>query len=224
MTGDRRLPLISATGSLRHGPQGRHGRQPAAGPVAARTGRQQRRHPRRDRPISIWPCAASLFAAVGTAGQRCTTLRRLIVHESIAETFLARLVKAYGSVKIGEPVGRRRPDGAADQRAGRGGHAATPSKRSQRAGGRDRLRRPAARSAGLLRRADDRPRPARHADRPRGDLRPDPVRDDLPDARRSDRDPQQRRSGALVGDLHRPAAPRPRRFSRRAAATAASPT
>jgi aldehyde dehydrogenase (NAD+) len=44
-----------------------------------------------------------VFAAVGTAGQRCTTLRRLIVHESIAEKFLARLVKAYVSVKIGNP-------------------------------------------------------------------------------------------------------------------------
>jgi aldehyde dehydrogenase (NAD+) len=46
---------------------------------------------------------AVLFAAVGTAGQRCTTLRRLIVHESIAEPFLARLCKAYGSITIGDP-------------------------------------------------------------------------------------------------------------------------
>src|SRR5439155_131093 len=47
---------------------------------------------------------AVLFAAVGTAGQRCTTLRRLIVHASIAEEFTARLAKAYGSVKIGNPT------------------------------------------------------------------------------------------------------------------------
>jgi aldehyde dehydrogenase (NAD+) len=47
---------------------------------------------------------AVLFAAIGTAGQRCTTLRRLIVHESIADKFVARLANAYGSVKIGNPA------------------------------------------------------------------------------------------------------------------------
>src|SRR5262249_14674384 len=41
---------------------------------------------------------AILFAAVGTAGQRCTTLRRLIVHESVYDTLVARLKRAYGSV------------------------------------------------------------------------------------------------------------------------------
>jgi aldehyde dehydrogenase (NAD+) len=46
---------------------------------------------------------AVAFAAVGTAGQRCTTLRRLILHESIAETFLARLKSVYASIKIGDP-------------------------------------------------------------------------------------------------------------------------
>ena len=45
-----------------------------------------------------------VFAAVGTAGQRCTTLRRLIIHESIAERFLAKVVKAYASIKIGNPA------------------------------------------------------------------------------------------------------------------------
>ena len=46
---------------------------------------------------------AALFAAVGTAGQRCTTLRRLIVHRSLAKTFTAKLVKAYGTLTIGDP-------------------------------------------------------------------------------------------------------------------------
>jgi aldehyde dehydrogenase (NAD+) len=46
---------------------------------------------------------AILFAAVGTAGQRCTTLRRLIVHESIAGTIVARLNAAYDTVSIGDP-------------------------------------------------------------------------------------------------------------------------
>ena len=47
------------------------------------------------------------FAAIGTAGQRCTTLRRLIVHDSIYDTFLSKLRKVYQSVAIGDP---RKPD------------------------------------------------------------------------------------------------------------------
>jgi aldehyde dehydrogenase (NAD+) len=46
---------------------------------------------------------AILFSAAGTAGQRCTTLRRLIVHESIADEFVARLKKLFASVKVGDP-------------------------------------------------------------------------------------------------------------------------
>src|SRR5262249_39650767 len=46
---------------------------------------------------------AILFAAVGTAGQRCTTLRRLIVHETVAAPLLNRLVAAYRSVRTGDP-------------------------------------------------------------------------------------------------------------------------
>lgn len=47
---------------------------------------------------------ATLFAAVGTAGQRCTTTRRLILHEAIHDQVLERLVKAYKQVKIGNPL------------------------------------------------------------------------------------------------------------------------
>jgi aldehyde dehydrogenase (NAD+) len=46
---------------------------------------------------------AVAFAAMGTAGQRCTTLRRLFVHESVYESFLPRLKQAYASVKVGDP-------------------------------------------------------------------------------------------------------------------------
>ena len=45
-----------------------------------------------------------VFAAVGTAGQRCTSLRRLLVHESLYDSFKDRLVKAYNTVKIGDPL------------------------------------------------------------------------------------------------------------------------
>jgi len=47
---------------------------------------------------------AILFSAVGTCGQRCTTLRRLIIHEDVAEALLAKLVPAYKSIRIGNPL------------------------------------------------------------------------------------------------------------------------
>lgn len=46
----------------------------------------------------------SLFAAVGTCGQRCTTLRRLIVHESLYDNLRDKLVKAYSSIPIGNSL------------------------------------------------------------------------------------------------------------------------
>ncbi len=50
---------------------------------------------------------ATLFSAVGTAGQRCTSLRRLIVHDSIADELVGRLRSLFGRVSIGDP---REPD------------------------------------------------------------------------------------------------------------------
>jgi aldehyde dehydrogenase (NAD+) len=47
---------------------------------------------------------AVLFGAVGTAGQRCTTIRRLFVHKNIAAKFTARLIEAYKQVRIGDPL------------------------------------------------------------------------------------------------------------------------
>ncbi len=102
MTADRRLPLVSATGSTAMG-------RKVAVAVGSRLGRSLLElggnnavilAPSADVDLAL---RAVAFAAVGTAGQRCTTLRRLIIHESIAESFLARLVKAYASVKIGNP-------------------------------------------------------------------------------------------------------------------------
>ena len=46
----------------------------------------------------------AVFGAVGTAGQRCTTTRRLIIHESVYDAFTAKLVKAYSQLKIGNPL------------------------------------------------------------------------------------------------------------------------
>jgi len=99
---DRRLPLVSATGSCRMGRR-----------IAEAVGRRLGRcllELGGNNALIVTPSAnldlalrAVLFAAVGTAGQRCTTLRRLIVHESIARDFEMRLVAAYRSVPIGDP-------------------------------------------------------------------------------------------------------------------------
>ena len=98
----REVPIISATGSTRMGS--------VVGPkVAARWGRAILElggnnamivAPSADLDMAV---RAIVFAAVGTAGQRCTSLRRLIVHESIAGDLVARLTKAYASLPIGDP-------------------------------------------------------------------------------------------------------------------------
>ncbi|MFN3506784.1 MAG: aldehyde dehydrogenase family protein [Allorhizobium sp.] len=98
-----KVPLISATGSTAMGR--------AVGPrVAARFGRSILElggnnaaivGPTADLDLTLRGVA---FAAMGTAGQRCTTLRRLFVHESVYDTLVPRLIKAYGSVTIGNPL------------------------------------------------------------------------------------------------------------------------
>lgn len=102
MAEDRRLPLISATGSTAMG-------QAVAQTVARRLGRSLLELGGNN-AIIVAPSAnidlalrAVLFAAVGTAGQRCTTLRRLILHRSIAGPFLERLVSAYQTIRPGNP-------------------------------------------------------------------------------------------------------------------------
>jgi L-aminoadipate-semialdehyde dehydrogenase len=99
---DPRMALVSATGSTAMGR--------AVGPrVAQRFGRSLLELGGNNAMI-VAPTAdlklaerAILFAAAGTAGQRCTTLRRLIVHESIADGLVARLRELFGKVKIGDP-------------------------------------------------------------------------------------------------------------------------
>lgn len=97
------VPLVSATGSTRMG-------QAVAKTVAARLGRSLLElggnngmlvTPTADKDLVL---RAILFSAVGTAGQRCTTLRRLIVHSSVKADLLKNLKKAYGSVRVGNPL------------------------------------------------------------------------------------------------------------------------
>ncbi len=99
---DTRVALLSATGSTAMGR--------AVGPrIAQRFGRSLLELGGNNAMI-VAPSAnlelaerAILFAAAGTAGQRCTTLRRLIVHESIADGLVARLHQLFSQVKIGDP-------------------------------------------------------------------------------------------------------------------------
>ena len=103
MAKDKRLPLLSATGSTRMG-------RSVGEMVGARLGRTILELGGNN-AIIISQYAdlqlalnSALFGAVGTAGQRCTTTRRLIIHESVFEEFKERLVHAYGQLRIGNPL------------------------------------------------------------------------------------------------------------------------
>jgi aldehyde dehydrogenase (NAD+) len=99
---DPRIPLVSATGSTQMG-------KALAPRVAARLGRSLLELGGNNAAIVAASAdldlvvRAVLFAAVGTAGQRCTSLRRLIVHESVADELVERLAGAYRGVPIGDP-------------------------------------------------------------------------------------------------------------------------
>ena len=102
LVASRDIPIVSATGSTRMGR--------AVGPkVAERFGRSILElggnnamivAPSADLDMAV---RAIVFSAVGTAGQRCTSLRRLIAHNSIRADLTAKLVKAYASLPIGDP-------------------------------------------------------------------------------------------------------------------------
>ena len=100
---DRRAPLISATGSCGMG-------RKIGGAVSKRLGRTLLElggnngiivMPDADADLAL---RAILFGAVGTSGQRCTTTRRLFLHNSVSDDITERLVTAYGQVKIGDPL------------------------------------------------------------------------------------------------------------------------
>ena len=100
---DRRIPLVSATGSCKMGYR-------IGEVVGKRLGRTILElggnnaiivSPEADLDLAV---RAIVFGAVGTAGQRCTSTRRIIVHESIRKTLTDRLVASYKQVKIGNPL------------------------------------------------------------------------------------------------------------------------
>jgi aldehyde dehydrogenase (NAD+) len=100
---DPGIPLVSATGSTKMG-------KAVGAAVGARLGRALLElggnnaiiiSKEADLDIAI---IGSLFGAVGTAGQRCTSTRRLIVHQDVYDTVKKRLITAYGQLKIGDPL------------------------------------------------------------------------------------------------------------------------
>lgn len=103
MSNDRRIDLVSATGSTRMG-------KAVGAAVAARLGKSLLElggnnaiiiSKEADLDMAL---IGSLFGAAGTAGQRCTTTRRLIIHEEVYDIFKEKLVNAYNQLKIGDPL------------------------------------------------------------------------------------------------------------------------
>lgn len=103
MAADARIPLISATGSTRMG-------KAVAQTVAGRLGKTILElggnnaiiiSDKADLEMAV---RATVFGAAGTAGQRCTTTRRLLVHESVFETVKEKLVAVYKQLPIGDPL------------------------------------------------------------------------------------------------------------------------
>lgn len=100
---DRRIPLVSATGSTSMG-------RAVAQTVAQRLGRSLLELGGNNAAIITADAdlklvvPATLFGAVGTAGQRCTTIRRILVERSALDNVTQKLVSAYGKIKIGSPL------------------------------------------------------------------------------------------------------------------------
>lgn len=103
MSADQRLPLLSATGSTRMG-------KAVGAAVGQRLGRALLElggnnaiiiSDKADLDMSL---IGAVFGAVGTAGQRCTSTRRLIIHDTVYDAFKQKLVKAYGQLRIGDPL------------------------------------------------------------------------------------------------------------------------
>jgi len=158
MLHDRRIPLVSATGSCRMGRR-------VAEVVGARLGRSLLELGGNNAIIATESCDRDLlvrgvlFGAVGTAGQRCTTTRRLILHRSIHDEVIERLRTAYEQVQIGDPLA----DGTL---MGPLVDTEAVSRRASRWPGSPRR---------LLRPTVPRRRPPGHGDRQGRDVRADPL-------------------------------------------------
>ena len=103
MTEDERIPLISATGSIRMGKEVAKVVGGRLGKTILELGGNNAIIVSENADIEM-AIRATVFGAVGTCGQRCTSTRRLIIHESVYDQFKERLLSIYENVNIGNPL------------------------------------------------------------------------------------------------------------------------
>lgn len=100
---DTRIPLVSATGSTRMGKELSKAVAGRLGKSILELGGNNAIIISKDADLDM-SLIGAVFGAVGTAGQRCTTTRRLIIHESVYDAFTQKIAKAYAQLKIGNPL------------------------------------------------------------------------------------------------------------------------
>ena len=103
MTTDTRIPLISATGSTRMGKELNKAVAGRLGKTILELGGNNAIIITENADLDM-SLIGAVFGAVGTAGQRCTSTRRLIIHEKVYDSFVAKLTKAYQQIIIGDPL------------------------------------------------------------------------------------------------------------------------
>lgn len=116
LSNDSRVPLVSATGSTRMGKKVGEAVGKRLGRALLELGGNNAIIVSQHANLEVAVISA-VFGAVGTAGQRCTTTRRLIVHDSVFEEMKARLKKAYSQLKIGNPLDEKNHVGPLIDRA-----------------------------------------------------------------------------------------------------------
>jgi len=103
MSHDVRIPLVSATGSTRMGKELNKAVAGRLGKTILELGGNNAIIITENADLDM-SLIGAVFGAVGTAGQRCTSTRRLIIHEKVYDSFVATLTKAYQQIKIGDPL------------------------------------------------------------------------------------------------------------------------
>jgi aldehyde dehydrogenase (NAD+) len=103
MSHDERIPLVSATGSTRMGKELNKAVAGRLGKTILELGGNNAIIITENADLDM-SLIGAVFGAVGTAGQRCTSTRRLIIHEKVYDSFVAKLTKAYQQIIIGDPL------------------------------------------------------------------------------------------------------------------------
>ena len=103
MSHDTRIPLVSATGSTRMGKELNKAVAERLGKTILELGGNNAIIITENADLDM-SLIGAVFGAVGTAGQRCTSTRRLIIHENVYDNFVAKLTKAYQQIIIGDPL------------------------------------------------------------------------------------------------------------------------